>query len=100
MEFLASCDAAVFNQNQQAALGNIWLMLRLGRKVYIRENTPMWQDFKSHGAVIYPVAELAGADIASLADMPEKDRKINMALAENYISGKQTCKEWEEVLND
>ena len=100
VEFLASCDAAVFNQNQQAALGNIWLMLRLGRKVYIRENTSMWQDFKSQGAVIYPVAELAGADIASLADMPEKDRKINMALTEEYLSGKQTRKEWETVLND
>ena len=100
VEFLASCDVAVFNHNQQAALGNIWIMMRLGRKIYIRENIATWRDLKAQGAVIYPISELESADCASLAAMPEESRKINIAIAEERISGKPACKEWEAVFND
>ena len=98
--FLSSCDVGVFNHNQQAALGNIWLLMRLGRKIYIRENTAMWDDFKSKGACIYPVSELERTSFDSLAHIPEEGRKINIAIAEERISGKPAREQWIKVLND
>ncbi len=100
VEFLASCDAGVFNAKQQASLGNIWLLMRLGRKIYLRENTAMWDNFKRRGACMYSVAELDTADVESLADISEEGRKINMSLAAKRISGNSAREEWEKVFND
>ena len=100
VEFLATCDAGAFNYNQQAALGNIWILMRLGRKIYLRENTAMWDDFKSKGACMYSVSELDDADLESLADMPEDGRKANMSLAAKRIAGASAVEEWKKVLND
>ena len=100
VEFLATCDAGAFNYNQQAALGNIWLLMRLGRKIYLRENTAMWDDFKSKDACIYSVSELDSAALESLADMPEEGRKANMSLAAERFTGNSAVEEWRKVLND
>ena len=100
VEFLASCDCAVFNYNQQAALGNIWLMFRLGKKVWLRENSSMWHDFTAKGAAIYPISELSCVDFEALSAIPDDARNTNIALAEERFSGQDARKEWEAVLND
>lgn len=45
-KYLSSIDIAVFNNNRQQALGNIFALLYLDKKVYIRSDTTMWENIK------------------------------------------------------
>lgn len=45
-KYLNSVDIAIFNNDRQQALGNIYALLYLNKKVYIRSDTPMWSHFK------------------------------------------------------
>ena len=100
VEFLASCDVAIFNNDRQAAMGNIWLLLRLGKKIYIRDNTSMFHYFKRIGACVFSVDELPNTDLKSLVYMPEEGRENNIKLAKEKFSGQSAREEWEKVLND
>lgn len=46
ISFLRSIDVAIFNNDRQQALGNINVLNGLGKKVYIREDTTMWEHFR------------------------------------------------------
>lgn len=55
---LKECGFAVFNHKCQEAVGNIIIMLYLGARVFLREESPVYLMFKSKGAVINSVQEL------------------------------------------
>lgn len=40
--FLSEMDVAVFNNNRQQGMANIALLANLGTKVFIRNDTSMW----------------------------------------------------------
>ncbi|KIO70373.1 TDP-N-acetylfucosamine:lipid II N-acetylfucosaminyltransferase [Caldibacillus thermoamylovorans] len=44
--YLNNIDVAIFNNDRQQALGNIYALLYLNKKVYIRSDTSMWSHFK------------------------------------------------------
>ncbi|WLR55469.1 TDP-N-acetylfucosamine:lipid II N-acetylfucosaminyltransferase [Mesobacillus subterraneus] len=44
--YLNEIDIAIFNNDRQQALGNIYALLYLNKKVYIRSDTAMWEHFK------------------------------------------------------
>lgn len=70
IEFLASCDIGIFNNDRQQALGNIRFLLGLGKKVYIRETTSMWNIVKDEGYTLYPITELRKDSWDGITYMP------------------------------
>lgn len=62
IKILSTCSIGVFNNNRQQALGNIYIMLELGKKVYIRKDTPMWDYFESLDIKVYDIASLGYKD--------------------------------------
>lgn len=44
---LNKCSVGIFNNNRQQAMGNINVLLRFGAKVYIRDDTTMWNTFSN-----------------------------------------------------
>ena len=101
IEFLASCDVAIFNHNQQAAMGNISLLLRLGKKVYIREDTAMWEHFRHNMKYdVSPVSELRSITLQQLADFPQELAYNNIHIAEEYAAGTQAVTQWRKVFDD
>lgn len=100
IEFLASCDAAVFNCDRQQALGNISFLLRLGKKIYLRENTSMWEYFRSLKACIYSVSELENITPEELVKFPSEYAEHNIHIAEEIASGKIAVKQWHKIFQD
>ena len=98
---LASCSAGVFNNNRQQGMGNISLLIRLGKKVYIRDDTAMWQHFRHNMKYyVYPVSELDGITIEQLADFPQELAYNNIHIAEEYAAGDQAVQQWRKVFED
>lgn len=56
---IADCKIAIFNNNRQQAMGNINVALALNCKVFIRNDTPMWEVYyKERDMEIYNVEDI------------------------------------------
>lgn len=56
-EFLGNVDIAIFNNNRQQALGNVFALAYLGKKIFMRNDTTMWDDLVcDEGYVFYAVS--------------------------------------------
>lgn len=63
LETLASCSAAFFNTRRQQAMGNIFSLMYLGTRVFLREDGPVYHFLKRRQAVIFSIPK----DIPSCA---------------------------------
>lgn len=59
LDLLGSMDMAVFNHDRQAALGNILMLVGLGKRVYLKRGTTTWAHLASLGIKIFDVDDLA-----------------------------------------
>ncbi|MBQ0067122.1 MAG: TDP-N-acetylfucosamine:lipid II N-acetylfucosaminyltransferase [Phascolarctobacterium sp.] len=58
MKLLSTCDIGIFNCDRQQALGNIYSMLKMGKTIYLRQGTSMWNYFKQYGISVRDVDEI------------------------------------------
>ncbi|MBR0256351.1 MAG: TDP-N-acetylfucosamine:lipid II N-acetylfucosaminyltransferase [Synergistaceae bacterium] len=101
VRLLASCGAGVFSNDRQQGMGNISILLRLGKKVYLRDDTSMWQHFTQNMKyVIYPVSELEGITLEALVNFPAELAYNNIQIAEEYAAGDQAIRQWRKVFQD
>ncbi len=88
--FLSTCHIGIFNNNRQQAMGSINAMIRMGRKVYLRQNTSMSSYFNKKGFVVHDVMELDNCSILDLKVFQEK---------ENNIQAADSCHDMEEFID-
>ena len=77
-DFLSDCDIGIFNNNRQQAMGNIRALLALGKKVYIRSDTAMWDYFRKGGYILFPVEEIKNQTFDDFISLPAQIRDSNM----------------------
>ena len=58
VSIISSCSHVVMNHVRQQALGNIVIMLYLGAKVFVREESPVYIFFKSQGTCIFSIQQM------------------------------------------
>ena len=95
IKFLASCDIAVFNNNRQQALGNICIMLNLGRKVFLRDDTPMWEYFRDRGYYLYNINDIKDKTPEELFVLPEEAMQKN--IREQADRAEEDVRDWTKV---
>lgn len=99
LELLNEMDVAIFNNNRQQALGNIFALLYLGKKVYMRPGTSMWDELvNTQGFLIHSTDELVN-DIGKISDLDDYERGHNCQCAGNYFDVEQRVKEWNKAFN-
>ncbi|MBD5134534.1 MAG: TDP-N-acetylfucosamine:lipid II N-acetylfucosaminyltransferase [Lachnospiraceae bacterium] len=96
---LSTCDIGIFNNNRQQALGNIWIMLRMGKKLYIRSDNSMWKHFKDLGFKLYDIADIQEISLEQLCFYDASDRMHNLETADSYNDEKDIAA-WKKVLAD
>lgn len=97
--FLNEMDVGIYNNNRQQAMGNIWLMLELGKKVYLRKDTAMWNFFTSQGEKVYNVEDIRDIPISRLSEISPDVQMRNADNARKVIYNAQAAMEaWENVL--
>ena len=85
IEFLDSCDVAVFGHKRQQAIGNTVALLGLGKKVYLTKNTVQWNFFLEHGIAVYDEAAINLHKI-SLATAERNSRKIQNLFSKERLT--------------
>lgn len=77
LKFLSTCSVGIFNNDRQQAMGNINRLLKLGKKVYLREGTSMYNDYQKYEVRIYDVKELKNITYKELYEFNSDIGKVN-----------------------
>ncbi len=88
LKFLARMDVGIFFCDRQQALGNIWYLLGLGKKVYVRPGTSMWYQFTKTGYAVFNAEEVQNSGFTEFCRMDEKERQKNISLVERRTANR------------
>lgn len=78
IDLLNSIDIGIFNNNRQQALGNIFSLGYLGKKLYIRADTSMWTEINDSLKLrVFKIEHLKEENFQSFIYMNNHDRQIN-----------------------
>ena len=98
IKLLSKCDIGIFYNDRQQAMGNILALICMGKKLYLREGTTMWKEYKRHNIIINSADKLKDVTYEELFYMPDEIRYENlknMEIKRNYYNN---C--WNDILND
>lgn len=97
---LAKCDIGIFNVNRQQALGNIILMLQLRKKVFIRQDTSMWQKYKKDGIILYRAEQISNLSFEEFIGQTEEEKIENEKRINQETGVESSQKMWDSVFID
>ncbi|MGM0838322.1 MAG: TDP-N-acetylfucosamine:lipid II N-acetylfucosaminyltransferase [Bacillota bacterium] len=86
--YLNNIDIALFNSDRQQALGNIYALLYLNKKVYIRSDTSMWSHFKEKFDIdMNDVLSIENMDFNQFVQNSEAQNKMKISnvFEEHYL---------------
>ncbi len=86
LTMLYKMDIGIFNNDRQQALGNIFALMYMGKKVCLKKGTSMWNELADiRGSALYDCGRIGNDDF--LRDLPDKDmkaRNVNTAMMLHY----------------
>lgn len=97
VKLLESCSVGIFNNDRQQAMGNINILLKLGKKVYIRNDTAMWKNYYTdYKFAIYNVDDIKNIEYDELfafdnLNGQENNKKI-------ILKEREWIKNWKRIL--
>lgn len=97
INLLNSMDIGIFNNNRQQAMGNIGILLQLGKTVYLRPDTSMYSNYLKQGVFIRDIQEIEKCNKIRMIDCDE--RAVNKSLMEENWKGLHKIKQWEKVFS-
>lgn len=100
IRFLNMIDIGIFNNNRQQAMGNILILLALGKKVYLRVDTSMWDRFVSEGYSVYPLKSINQISYSKLVEFPEKIGKKNEEIFDKNENVEKIIVKWEKIFDE
>lgn len=101
MTFLSTCSIGIYNNDRQQAMGNISSLLRMGKKVYIRDTTSMWERYVSNGLILYPISQLSNKCLfQEFIVMREEDRQHNISCSKEFMENnrRKMDESWQRIL--
>jgi len=100
-EMAASCDIGIFNNNRQQGMGNINLMLQLGKKLFLKSSTSMWDSYTADGIILHDILEIKEINnVSDLLKQTEMERNTNMKKIQNRLDGDKAIQAWKQVFDD
>lgn len=74
---IAECSVAIMGHRRQQGLGNIGTMMLLGARVFVDPASTVYRHFRSRGAVVNSLGELANGDASVLLPLTPGERAAN-----------------------
>lgn len=92
---LAKMQVTIFNHDRQQALGNIFAMLYLGKKIYLREGTAMWSEITDSWKYnVFPTGKIKNETLRELCKYNSAEQLENMKIAERFYDVNSKVVEW------
>ena len=99
-QILAQSDVGVFYNDRQQGLGNIYSMLLLGKKLYLREGTSMWQQLVDEdGFSLYSLGNIEGMSLETFREFNIQTRARNQQICAWKNSEEHFFELWEKIFN-
>lgn len=97
---LSEMDIGIFNNDRQQALGNIFALLYMGKKVYLKKGTSMWDELTEvQGAMLYDCDEISNDSFVKEWPTDEM-KKVNMDVADRLRYNESVIKDgWDKVFS-
>lgn len=93
--FLESIDVAIFDNKYQAALGNIFLLLYLDKKLYLCKKGIISKELREDGIEVYDADRIGKV---SVEDFFRKNKNLtNIQYGYNRLDRTSIAKQWEEA---
>ena len=96
IRFLNSCDVGIYNNNRQQALGNISLMLNLGKKVYAPNSICKY--YRQFGYNIFSIDQINSLNILELFEFSSEESQRNIECYE--LRRKEVIAEWKKIIEE
>ena len=99
-KLLSSMDIGIFNNNRQQALGNINVMLAMGKKLYLRKDTSMWESYCKEGYVIFSVSDARFLSFQEFTHFSVKDAEANEKLSDRENKAERAMRQWNVIFKN
>ncbi len=100
VSFLNDMDIVVFNHDRQQALGNIVAILYLGKKLYLRQTTTMWDSLvHDMGFKINTMEEFANMEIGEMLRQDKVICELNHEIAAKHYDKFIRVEEWNKLFH-
>lgn len=96
-KLLGTIDIGIMNHKRQQGLGNIYALLYLGKKVYIRSDTNHYHDLKQHGIVLFDTLDWRKYEPANLTTLEAEYIKRNRDIISYECSDDNIIKIWRTI---
>ena len=96
VRLLWQVDCAVFDFERPCALGNIRILLYMGKKVYLPAGTPFYNFFIEHGIKVYDTNRIPDMTFEEFIAPPEDS---NLEWIRDYMNNDSCIKHWQEMFD-
>lgn len=96
-EFLAQMDIMVCNHDRQQALGNLYALINLGKKVFIREDITTADLFNKYGIKFFITQNIVDMSIEELMEYSQDDRLKNKNILSHLYSERNMVLVWNNL---
>lgn len=93
---ISSCSICIMNHLRQQAFGNISMMLLFGAKVFLNDNSILYQYLKELGFFVYSIDEICQSGDQAFTDLTTNEKYVNRNLVKTLWSKRATI---EKVYN-
>ena len=101
IRWLNTMDVGVFANDRQQALGNIFYLMRLKKKVYLRKGTSMWNNFVNTKKVtVYDFMTIPQLDASAFRSIPQRVADENAVRIKDFIYGPERIEQWKRSFED
>lgn len=97
--FLQTIDVAIFNNNRQQALGNITTSLSVGAKVYLNEDSPLWDIFCEYEFIVHPISSIESISYGDFKSPSPDESQKNYTRAHQIYSDERGVHGWTKVFD-
>lgn len=96
-KYLTQMDIGIFNNNRQQALGNLAYLFATGAKIYINEDSPLWELFAELNFAVHPISNLGEICYEDFVDLDQNELDANSQRAREIYSGEHGVMCWNEA---
>lgn len=97
LSFLSKVDICIFSHKRQQGLGNLFLFLALGKKLYISKQITTYNHFTSIGIKIFSTEDIESMSFESFCSMDLNLSQDNSKIIKSELSFDRIKRQWKRV---
>jgi len=98
--YLSKIDIAIFDMTRQQALGNIYMLMEIGSKIYLNQKGLLWDYFTNHlQCDIAGVDEIDKISFQKFIEFSEKNIEKNRKKVNESFSRDNSIYQWKKIFS-